>query len=116
MKIKENEMKKEDGISYDADEQKECDCLFCNSKCPGCGSDDVGVLFRPTFIYDNDTNDSIDIAYVDVEAELTCNECGMMFFGDDLEELINSVEKSLNITNFVIKAKGNGAITTYAYL
>jgi len=115
MQIKQEEIKQEDGISHDADEHMECDCLFCNSKCLRCGSDDVSVTFRPTLTYENDIHDLIDISYVDAEAELVCNECGMFFFGDALEELIYSLETSLNIGNFQIRAEGKGVIHTYIY-
>lgn len=56
-----------------------CDCLFCNSKCPNCGSIDVSVDFKVKYHYDNDSLDSISILNEGIYIELTCNECGEIF-------------------------------------
>jgi len=33
--------------------EKECDCVFCQSKCPTCGSPDIVVTMLPRLGYEN---------------------------------------------------------------
>ena len=42
--------------------KKNCDCIFCSSKCPQCGSSKIKVTFWPMFRYDNDDEDLIMIS------------------------------------------------------
>lgn len=56
-------------------DHSECDCIFCNSKCPECDSTDVRVQFKLGFSYENDTEDSISLSREPGEIELICEEC-----------------------------------------
>jgi hypothetical protein len=65
---------------------QECDCIFCNSKCPKCGSLDIEVNFKLGFSYINDTKDSINLDCTDEEIELECNTCGERITGGSYRE------------------------------
>jgi hypothetical protein len=41
---------------------KNCDCLFCSSVCPECGSPDIRVSYKPEYQFDNDTENVIRIS------------------------------------------------------
>jgi hypothetical protein len=53
-----------------------CDCLFCNSKCPECGSMDIEVDFTVRCNFRNTMQDEISVSLNDSGVSLQCNECG----------------------------------------
>jgi hypothetical protein len=73
------------------------ECIFCNSKCPGCGSLNVSVRFIVTFQYDNETANSINIDQDFDEIELDCNDCGESFHDDGFErdERLDALNRTL---------------------
>jgi len=55
---------------------KNCDCIFCNSKCPECKSTRVEVKFIIECGYSNFEEDLLSIHQDIVGVLLQCNECG----------------------------------------
>ena len=84
-------------------EKKECDCIFCNSKCPECGSTAIRVTFKPQLEYYNDTENCIFIVTGVTSIKVECEECGEIFEQDDnssddkLDPLIRSLHRALDI-------------------
>ena len=58
---------------------KKCDCLFCNSKCPGCGSPAISVLFAPWWEYSEPKGDQISITRAGYSIQVDCLECNNRF-------------------------------------
>ena len=52
-----------------------CDCIFCNSKCPVCGSINVRVKFIIEGEYANSTEDQITIVHNIVGVRVKFNQC-----------------------------------------
>ena len=84
-------------------DKAKCDCLFCNSKCPQCGSTLIHVKLGIEYEYDNDSMDKITIQQSNDYIELECEECGNFFVQDtfdggvsDLDSLSNALLKTLN--------------------
>ena len=79
--------------------EPKCDCLFCNSKCPECGSEAIHVRFKVEYEYDNDSTDHISIFQNEDDIELECEDCGSDFFEHDprLNPLRRALYKYLDI-------------------
>jgi hypothetical protein len=54
----------------------ECDCIFCNSKCPECGSIDIEFKYKAVFQCENTEQDEITLEHDEDEVELQCRNCG----------------------------------------
>ena len=78
-------------------EKEKCDCLFCNSKCPECGSEAISVTFKPQYKYGNDEEDHIDIFRIEDIIEVECADCGGTFEQDmhRVDDRLNSLIQSL---------------------
>ncbi len=101
----------------------DCDCIFCNSKCPECGSINVDANFKLGFNYSNDHKNGIYISRVEDEVELTCNECGERicedYFrdGDRLDKLLFAFCRLIDIpTRYDVKIDDKGKITVDPYV
>jgi len=98
------------------EEPTSCDCIFCHSKCPECGADDVEISFYPGFSCHNDTEDSIVFSRTDDKIELHCSECGEWIEEDEfspgkLDPLFNALNRSFDIPSMkVFKRKTGGII------
>ena len=95
-------------------EQKQCGCLFCNSKCPECGSESISVEFTVKYEFANSSKDSIHVSQTEDMIELQCDHCGSDFgesdfYGDDdprIEPLRLALFKALDLTaNCTLKCK-----------
>lgn len=79
------------------------DCLFCNSKCPECGSEAISVRFKVEWEYDNENLNSIYIYQGDDSIEVECHDCGEIYhldeFGYDrrLLPLRNALSRGLDL-------------------
>lgn len=76
-----------------------CDCLFCNSKCPECGSTAINVRFRVEYEYSNDSTDHISVYQNEDSIELECEDCGSDFFEHDprLNPLRHALHRYLDL-------------------
>lgn len=75
------------------------ECIFCNSKCPACGSEDVNVTFRPEYTYSNSTHNFIRMGSGVYQAALECNDCGEEADPDSpaMEKLAWAINRDINI-------------------
>ena len=78
------------------------ECIFCNSKCPECGSTRISVKFDTKNEYENDWEDTIKV-YQHVEVTgLKCDHCDLDIdkewdFPDEEElKLLEPLETALN--------------------
>jgi hypothetical protein len=76
-------------------ETDQCDCLFCNAKCPECGADDVSVSYAPVFEFENDTLNVISITRTSARITLDCDHCGEGFDSDDDDFVLRPLEVAL---------------------
>lgn len=63
--------------------EPKCDCLFCKSKCPECGSGAINVKLKVEYEYSNDSIDHISVYQNEDSIELECEDCGTEFFEHD---------------------------------
>lgn len=66
--------------------RKGCDCIFCNSKCPECGSINVTVTYRPCIEYVNGIEDQINLERGVDWIEMECEDCGEQFQTNEWSE------------------------------
>nr|BDD44341.1 hypothetical protein 17 [Desulfobacterales bacterium] len=62
-----------------------CDCIFCATRCPKCGSIYIGINFHINIHLDNSESDKMWIYGVPCEIELECHECDEVFNDEDVE-------------------------------
>jgi len=74
--------------------EPKCDCLFCNSKCPECGSTAINVRFKVEYEYDNDSIDEIFIFQTESSIELECKSCGSE--PDRYDQRLNPLRRALH--------------------
>jgi len=87
-----------DNIMKEARNDKKCGCLFCNSKCPACGSTTIRVRFKVEYEYRNDSMNAISIDQTDDGICLECETCGKSFEDDPtLDALRLALFKSLDL-------------------
>lgn len=101
---------------------KTCPCLYCNSKCPECGSTNIAVKFQPTFEYENETQNRIFIIRGADSLEVYCHNCGETFFMDEchenesLEALRKALDDLLNLPhNIEAPIDGGGEVDSEPY-
>ena len=95
-----------------AKHKEECDCLFCTSKCPECGSTAISVRFNMKWEYDNEDLNMIHISQNENSIEVDCEDCGETFelgeygFGDDkrLLPLRKVLLKELDLPRMIVIA------------
>ena len=63
---------------------EKCDCLYCHSKCPSCGSQNISVEFTVKYTFDNNFEDRIFIQRGEDSLSLQCNGCGETFESNKL--------------------------------
>ncbi len=74
--------------------KEKCDCIFCISKCPDCGSTDIEVDFSASYNYDNAIDDTIVISLQNVcEITIRCHACNSEF--QDIDGLEDKLHKAL---------------------
>jgi len=101
--------------------KKNCDCLFCNSKCPECGSTDIEVKCGAEFTFKNDTEDSISIDQEWGRIQLYCESCGLETDSRNpkyrkLGALQSAIVRSLGIPAFIsFEHKEGGKIEATPY-
>ena len=84
------------------------ECIFCTSVCPECGSSHVRVKYKPTFEYENDTEDQIEISLMDEDVEVDCLDCRKSFEDNEsqpderLHQLIFALRKKLELSGKTI--------------
>jgi len=78
--------------------EPKCGCLFCNSKCPECGSEAIHVKLKVEYGYSNGSIDSISVNQTEDSIELECEECGSHFCDDtfDHDERLNPLYRALS--------------------
>ena len=88
--------------------EKQCECLFCNTRCPECASLDVMVKFIPHISYDNQYENRI---IFDVEGlrklQMECKKCGKVSSSKELQLLKKALKETLC---FCALHKPNGRI------
>ena len=97
--------------------KEECDCLFCNSKCPECGSEAIHVTFQPSYEYDNDTENRIFIFSIEDCIKVECDDCGGSFGEHETDQrlhpLIRALRQYLNLPgNKSFRNKHGGGIAS----
>lgn len=84
-------------------EDKTCGCVFCNSKCPACGSIHVDVKFKIAFEYSNDEKNRISLSQDLGSIEVQCEDCDEWIVSDefedndDLDNLHNALKDTMGI-------------------
>ena len=82
----------------------DCTCIFCNSKCPECGSTDIRISYRPQFECDNDTENELVFSQIDDQISVECNECGAWIEdSEELYPLANAINSALGLPS-ILKA------------
>lgn len=82
-------------------------CIFCNSKCPECGSISVRVKYSVSYEYENDENDKILISPELGGVELECRSCGEQFQNTEwksderLDKLWQAIGKAIDLPDKV---------------
>jgi len=89
-----------------------CDCLFCNSKYPECGSTDVEVNFKLGFSYSNNSENEIELNRDNDEIEMKCNKCdAWLDEGPYLDSLLYALERAIDPPSILgTKIDANGKI------
>ena len=91
--------------------QYSCECIFCNLKCPECGSTDINLEFNVESELIKDREDSIWIDQFVNLLDLSCYDCDLYITKawDDYErlELLEPIERALNMQY------GDSVIFTY---
>lgn len=79
-------------------------CVFCNSKCPVCGSTDIDVRYAPVYELKNDPPNHISVHMTGSGIELMCYDCGKIIgdletfeVEDILIPLLNALEELLEL-------------------
>jgi hypothetical protein len=92
-----------------------CDCAFCNSKCPECGSTHVRVEHSIRYEYNNEGKDRIQIGPPEISLKLDCASCYLSFeYGDwepdeRLEPLLRALGRHLGLQGqTIIQHEGGG--------
>ena len=94
-------------------------CIFCNSKCPECGSTSVRVKFKASFEYDNDQENRIELSRDLGDIELECYECGECIQSTDYERdkrlsnLWNTLDRVLELPDG-LEADWKDGVVTYS--
>ena len=76
--------------------KKECDCIFCNLKCPECGAEEIEMTYSPVFTCHNDMKDNIIFDRDADRIELNCDECGAWLTYEDDSEKLEHLRKVLD--------------------
>ena len=63
-----------------------CDCIFCQSRCPECGSNIVEVEFSPTYCFKNNILNEIRPFIRHLSLVVTCEACGGRFTAGKVDE------------------------------
>jgi hypothetical protein len=65
-----------------------CPCIFCNSKCPECGSLDIRVDFGASLFYENRYIDAIIFEMENIlRVKMKCFACGKTFGEENSRKL-----------------------------
>jgi hypothetical protein len=92
----------------------ECDCVFCNSKCPECGSIDIEYEFKATFRCRNTEQNEITLERGEDGIELECQNCGKWIeepensINNKLGSLTIALDRALNLPDFITFAHNKG--------
>jgi len=95
--------------------KQDCNCIFCQSKCPECNSQHISVrlnIFNTEYSYINETENEINVETSSdyIECEATCLVCKSHF---ENELLKNALLRNLDIPfEYNITIDDNGDITT----
>jgi hypothetical protein len=76
--------------------KKECDCIFCNFKCPLCGAEEIEITYSPVFTCSNVARDIIIISRDTDGLELNCQECDTWLDYENDSEKLEPLRKALN--------------------
>ena len=85
------------------EKSENCDCAFCNSKCPECGSSHVRVVYSLWYEYNRGDEDRIQIESPRINLRLHCASCFLSFEYHDwepdepLEPLVKALWRHLGI-------------------
>lgn len=98
-----------------------CECIFCLSKCPECGSKNVSVRYQPEFEYsysEDDNSIDIDISYE--RLEIICEDCYKSFTNDssskEYSPLVAAISDAIKLSNHMhVERKKNGEIELKHY-
>ena len=99
-------------------EHIDCDCIFCNSKCPECGSENIQVSFRPRYRFLNSNKNCITVTCKFYNGEIKCFECKAFLASrpvrsaKHLDKLTKQLLKVLDLPlKTRIKIEDNGEVT-----
>ena len=88
--------------------ERPCECAFCNSKCPECGSLDVSVAFTPRMTYDNRYENRLILKPESIRSlQMKCRKCGAVSSGKKLNLLKDALKATLH---FCALHKPNGKV------
>ena len=100
---------------------KQCDCIFCNCKCPECGSTMVDVLFKPTYVLRRGYEDDSELRFQvqETEVKIECDVCDAMpesSHSDKLSHMVNYLGEQIGLPETVtIKKNEDGSIDIEHY-
>jgi ribosomal protein S27E len=81
-------------------EEKTCDCIFCNFKCPECGSTDIYVRFKAETLITSFVRNKLKFSFDGFrDFEVECHYCGETYIEVDAQNLLEAIMKFLNRTH-----------------
>jgi hypothetical protein len=78
------------------DVEKICPCAFCNSKCPECGSADIGFQFKAVFWCEKDIQDKIKLDKDFDQIKMTCKNCGASIEDESFDNHRLAIDNALD--------------------
>jgi hypothetical protein len=93
----------------------DCVCVFCNSRCPGCGSINIEVEGKIHFEYTNTIDSSIHIRRWLDGLEIHCRDCekGFGWGGEASEGLAGALSQGLGTNDLLFQCDDHGDVTSF---
>ena len=82
---------------------RDCDCLWCNSRCPECEETGIIVQFTIQGFYINDQQDAITVEVPTVHVSVQCEKCGAVTEGHNEDWLKNENDGQLKKLVNIVK-------------
>jgi hypothetical protein len=90
----------------DNKEKGSCECIFCLSKCPECGSKNIIVTYKPEFEYSYSSKSHCIVIKFSVEKlEIICRDCYKSFTSDSLSQkysaLFDEISDAIKLSSYI---------------
>jgi len=103
-------------VEQENQKHESCDCIFCLSHCPDCGSSNINVRFKPEFNYSYEDGDEfINVEYDYDKVEIHCQNCDYWQRTDN-SLLLNFISSALDLpSDLFIERKEDRTIAIRRY-